>query len=327
MRVYLLSLVTAAFTLTMLACQPAHLQEPTPVDYTNLTLPAQIPANPVDSTQTVQFPDVKVVAAQSITPKGALDQLIRYSSVQYSTNLPGYVNKDTTITQFFYNAAGQIIGYQNRYLGATVEPQNTTSPSAYGTIYEYRNNRPYRIYIKAYDSMVRPYLDLFFMSQFGYANEADSKPRFKWDYGVSPTGKARLSAQSELVYDKAGNLIESKDVNKHFIHQRYTYQGANIVKTETIDPNPMPIQFSYNEYEYDKHVNPTKGLYWDGNYDYTEFTINANNVIQQRTINSSPSIQPYIRKYTLGYDSQGRVVSRSTVNDSGRTQWLYHYGQ
>jgi hypothetical protein len=144
MRLHLTALITTAFAVAILSCQPD--QAPTPLEND-------------DAPSRVQFPDIRAVAAKSVTPAGALDQLVRKSTVQYSSG--GY--SDSTRTQFFYNAAGQITGYQDLYLGQAPEgetQQQLDRLSAYGVVYEYKNNRPYRIYSKSYNSMVRPYQDL-----------------------------------------------------------------------------------------------------------------------------------------------------------------------
>ncbi len=309
-----LSFIAAALAVTTLACQP--LQETPPLAHD-------------DGPQKVQFPDIKAIAARSVTPAGALHQLVRKSSVSYSPDAGEY--SDSVRTQFLYNEAGQIAGYQNFSFGQVVtsetQQQQIERMSAYGVLYEYKNNRPYRIYSKWYDSMVKPYRDLYSLTQFVYENESTTKPKFRREYNLSATGETTPTAEYELVYDQMGNLIESKDVKQYGIHQRYTYQNGNVIKNETVDPKPTTIPTTRYEYEYDRQINPTRNLFWNGNYDYTEFTANANNVIQKRLISGSPPVRPYITDYTLDYDSRGRIVSRSIVMNTGSGQWFYRYGK
>lgn len=286
---------------------------------------------PVDSLLLVKLPDVKVVAAKSVTPSGRLNQFVAIRSIRYSPNSGVY--NDSVRTQFLYDSLGRITGYQRFSFGQVVttetEAESVARQGEYGTIYEYKDNLPYRVFSKSFNDQVKPRVVYYLMTEFVYRSLTDSHPSSKLEYYVDATGKARLTARYRMLYNPAGHLTESKDVNGYFLNQLYTYHHDNVVRAETIDPK-TPKRYSHREYDYDDRPNPLRGFFWDGNADNDHIHLSANNLVRARTVDySSTHVEP-ATQYTIAYDNRNRILRRTiiinnSIEDIGRSDWVYRY--
>ncbi|WP_221394090.1 hypothetical protein [Dyadobacter sp. NIV53] len=276
-------LVVIAFLALIISCKNKDNSVVTP----ELTYAA-------DSLIKVVIPDFESIVNKSVTPFGKLDQFTRDVTQRYTPDSELFKNSSTI--RFLYDSEARIIGF----IGSN-------APSSNAWVYEYKNNLPYRIF-RATGEYGTPGIKGYMMNEFVY--KSSKTPDFILEYYVKLSGDAWLSSRIQMFHDKEGRLIETRDVNKFAVRERYTYTDGNVTMMEAVDPKTNQVSL-LGSYKYDNKQNPIKGMFW---YSSSNLDLSANNIIE---IMENPHYLSPRQQFENSYDDQGRLILQSRVQTDG----------
>lgn len=295
------SLLFVLFGLAVMDCQPEPTLSPeaprtvvVPNDslITLKLIKSGNPALPVlsDSLLTVNLPKFDLIAAQSTTPDGKLERV-------------DHVSANTTHSvNYLYNEHGQPAGYSSFAVKDAPERGRQV------TYYEYKDNRPYRLFTKVYEPEIANDF-VYFMDEFRYT---DKRTITVWSYTLFlKKQQASLTTITVNTYDAKGHLVQSLEPGAGTVYQTFTWDKDNLISRQDFYADGSPLTTS-TEYTYDDKPNPLQGL----ELRYKFELASANNILSETLTETdlrSKNKTKHQQDYEPVYDDKGRLSSKTSV--------------
>ncbi|GGH33443.1 hypothetical protein GCM10007423_23720 [Dyadobacter endophyticus] len=232
---FLAILATSLFS----GCNKDH----SPVEPENIESPEHV--------KTIVRPDFEAIKKNSRTPSGALDKIETVvEGNQYANHMPG-------TRQYLYDNAGRNIGF------ADILSPKDSSPGACDVIYEYKDDRIYRMYHtvrgEGYWGELEPNL---IMREFAY--DISGKVTRVYVYYVDFNNVATLDEGNTftLKYDGGGHLTEMSTSGNILQKQVFKYSGNNLESATYYysDVTSKTSSEYTSQFEYDDKENGLKNL-------------------------------------------------------------------